>query len=143
MKKVVKCLYWFDMGIFPGTVCFSCGFSYEEIMKEFSKKKAFGWDIALSTDKQLIESGNWFGLKRVMENKKTGKEIEFYYIILKNTFTFSDEDFIKLSHEVLHICQFFLPDILNRDKETEAEAYLHTYLMRKCVAALRGKKEAG
>ena len=36
-----------------------------------------------------------------------------------------------LAHEMLHVCQEFLPQFLNRDEEAEAEAYFHSYLMEK------------
>lgn len=34
-----------------------------------------------------------------------------------------------LAHEMLHVCQEFLSQYLNRDNEMEAEAYFHSYLM--------------
>jgi hypothetical protein len=34
-----------------------------------------------------------------------------------------------------------LPDILERDREIEAEAYLHTHLMRNILNTLRGEKK--
>jgi hypothetical protein len=34
-----------------------------------------------------------------------------------------------LAHEVLHLCQEFLPNFLNRDEEMEAEAYFHSHVM--------------
>ncbi len=40
---------------------------------------------------------------------------------------------ITVSHEVLHICQFFLTDYLDRNEEAEAEAYFHDNLMREIL----------
>jgi len=139
-NKVIKGMYWFDTGIFPATVMFVFGFTYDEMLSELKKKKADTWAMSISEDRKLIEGSNYLAMKRVLEYKKTGKEIEHYIIKIKEPFIYTDYDYAKLAHEVLHICQYLLPDILDRNKETEAEAYLHTHLMMKCLAALRGNK---
>lgn len=62
----------------------------------------------------------------------------FFFIIIPR-FDFDDDDcFVKLAHEIVHICQFFLPDVLNRNTEIECEAYLHTHIMRQALKKLRG-----
>ena len=38
--------------------------------------------------------------------------------------------YATLSHELLHLCQTFLPRYLNRNVELEAEAYFHSNLLR-------------
>lgn len=140
--KIYKVLHWLDMGIFPGYVMFSCGFTYSEVMKMLKKnKKATNWALGLSEDKKLIEGGNYFGLKRELENIKTGEKKKMFYIFVKEDFKFTDYEYCKLAHEILHICQFYLPDLLNRDREIEAEAYLHTHLMMQCLKVLRQKGE--
>lgn len=139
--KSDKMIYWLDTGIFTATVMFSVGYKYEEIIAYCKKKKAIGWDIAISqdSDRRLIESGNAFGLKRTLENTKTGKTVTYFFIILTEQFDFSDWAMVTLAHECLHICQFMLPDMLDRDREYEAEAYFHSYLMTECLKRLRGK----
>jgi len=119
---------------------FSCGFEYDEIMKLLKQKKAEHWDTGISGDKELIDKGNWFGLRRVIENSKTKESKTLFYIIIKETFDFKDYSYCKLAHEVLHICQFFLPDCLDRNREYECEAYLHTRIMEQCLKVLRGGK---
>ncbi len=141
MKQSDKVITWINAGIFPATVMFSCGFGYEEIMKHLKKLKADQWIAGISNEKSLIDSGSKFGLKRVIENNKTGKTVTLFYIIYKPLFKYTDEDYITLAHEVLHICQFMLPDILDRNREYEAEAYLHSYLMEKCLQSLKLKKK--
>ena len=137
VKHSSKILHWLDNGCYPGYVMFSCGFSYDEIMKLLKKKKAKHWIIGISDDKTFIDKGNYFGLHRIISNKKTGKEVNLYYIIIKDRFTFTDYEYCKLAHEILHICNFFLKDILDRDKEFEAEAYYHTHIMTQCLKILR------
>lgn len=139
MKKSYKYISWLDTGIFPATVMFSCGFEYDEIVRQLKSKNASDWLRGISEDKQLIDSGSWFALKRTLENSKTGCRKNLYYIILKHNFDFKDDSYCKLAHEVLHICQFFLPDCLDRNREIEAEAYLHTHIMRGCLKVLRDK----
>jgi hypothetical protein len=138
MKNKVKVLKWIKMGMYPASICFSCGFSYDEIVIILKKKKAIGWATAISEDRYLINNGTAFALRRILENKKTGKSITYFYIILKDSFDFSDRSYCKLAHEVLHICQFFLPDVLDRNREFESEAYLHTFIMEECLLCLRG-----
>lgn len=140
MKNSYKVIKWLDTGIFPAPVMFSCGFSYDEILKHLKKLKAEDWLLGLQDNRNLIEGGNWFGLQRILENTKTGEKKWLYYIIIKPSFNFSDDHYLKLAHEVLHICQFMLPDILDRNREYECEAYLHTHIMRQCLECLRGKK---
>lgn len=134
-----KELHWLDTGIFPATVMFSCGFSFDEIIEILKEKKATDWLTGLDNDKQLIETGNYFGLRRDLEDTKTGKRTTLFYLILKPRFAFTDEQYCILAHEILHICQFLLPDVLDRNKEIEAEAYLHTHLMSNILKILRAK----
>jgi hypothetical protein len=138
--KVIKGLYWFDTGIFPATVMFVFGFTYDELLAELKKKKADTWAMAISDDRKLMEGSNYLAMSRNLENVKTGKTIQHYIIKIKEPFKYTDYEYAKLAHEVVHICAYLLPDILDRNKETEAEAYLHTHLMMKCLAALRGDK---
>ena len=57
-------------------------------------------------------------------------------VILKYGFDPSNSShMITLAHEMLHVCQEFLPQFLNRDEEMEAEAYFHSYLMEKTCDA--------
>ena len=139
-NKQYKVLHWLNTGIFPATVMFSCGFEYDEIMKMLKQKKADDWFLGISDSKELIDNGSWFGLKRVIQNTKTKETKTLYYIIIKECFDFKDYSYCKLAHEVLHICQFFLPDCLDRNREFECEAYLHTHIMNQCLKILRGGK---
>ena len=139
-EKIIKGMYWFDTGIFPATVMFVFGFTYDETIAELKKKKADTWAMAISDDRKLMEGSNYLAMKRCLENTKTGNTVDHYIIKIKEPFKFEDNDYCRLSHEITHICQYLLPDILDRLKEHEAEAYLHTYLMRKCLLALRGSK---
>lgn len=139
-----KFIEFINHGCYPGFTMFSCGFKYDEIISELKKmykttkeeEKDQHWLIALQGDKVLIDGGTKFGLRRVIENTKTGETKDLFYIIL-DEFKFEDYDYLALAHECLHICQFFLPNILDRNKEIEAEAYFHSHLMKKCLEAIR------
>ena len=138
-KTQLKVLHWLNTGIFPATILFSHGFSYDEINKMLTQKKASDWKLGISNDKKLIDGGKNFALHRTIFRKSTDEnEVELFYIIFRDCMTFTDYDYCKLAHEVLHICQFLLPDILNRDREYECEAYLHTHIMQQCLKSLRG-----
>src|ERR1700689_1401008 len=129
--KQYKIIHWLNTGIFPDDILFSIGFSYEELIKTLKKIKANGWAIGIERDKDLIERSTFIAMKREYINTK-GKTITNFYIIIKNKFPFTDYSYSCLAHEVLHICQFMLPDFLNRDREYECEAYLNTHLMIQC-----------
>lgn len=140
MKKTPKTLWWLDTGIFPAKVLFIHKFSYEETKRLLKNKKANGWLDAFhyAIGAHPSETGNWASMI-IMETKKTKEKITYFFIRIPN-FQFTDYDYCKLAHEVLHICQFFLPDVLNRNKEYEAECYLHTHLMQQCLKAMRDEK---
>lgn len=138
-KTQLKVLHWLNTGIFPATILFSQGFSYDEINKMLTQKKAFDWKMGISNDKALIDGGKNFALHRTIYRKSNNTdEVELFYIIFRDCMTFTDYEYCKLAHEILHICQFLLPAILNRDREYECEAYLHTHIMQQCLKSLRG-----
>lgn len=136
-KKEYQYLHWLDFGIFPATVLFAIGFQYDDMIATLKKKKANLWADAISDDKELIDSDKYFALKRQSKDIKTGKIVTYFYIIMKGSFKFTDYEMCVLAHECLHICQFFLRDVLDRDKEIEAEAYLHTHLMSSILKIMR------
>lgn len=145
MKKL-KCVEFLDFGIFPGTILLSVGYSHEELIAYMDKKYELGkwkkdngldiWVHPVRGDKVFMES-KFCAAKRELSHPEWG-ERTLYYIKLE-TFDFSDKDMTILAHECLHICQFHLSDILDRNKEHEAEAYLHTHIMRQCLERMRKK----
>lgn len=137
MKKSQKKITWFSTGVFQVAILFVYRFSYEETISHLTKIKATDWKLAISNDKTLIDGANYIALKRTIENKKTGEEKTFFYLFIKNEFKFEDYDYCVLAHEVVHLCQFILPDFLERDREIEAEAYFHTSLMQAVLKELR------
>lgn len=138
-KQPLKALEWLDFGIFPGYVLLCYNMNYDEIRQELNKKKTEYWHFGIRDDEKLINSGNWCALKRELINKDNGEIRKLFYIIISSTFKNTDYDYAKLAHEVTHICQFYLPHVLDRNKELEAEAYLHTHLMMQCLKVIKGK----
>ncbi len=142
MAKDSKIIEWLDMGCYPGYVMFVQNFTLPEVIKHCKKVKAKEWLPAL--DHQLYKDC-WGQCNHVeIENTKTNQIKNLYFIILhKGLDVTSIEDLVNLSHEVLHLCQFYLPGVLDRNKEHEAEAYFHTYMMNqiiKCVNKRNPKK---
>lgn len=140
MKKADKILHWLDTGIFPATVLFIHRFSYEETIRLLKEKKADGWLGAFNRaikSNNLTETG-WWANWTLMQDRKTKEAANYFFIHIPN-FEFTDYDYCKLAHEIVHIVQFMLPDILDRNREIEAEAYLHTHLMKQCLKVLRGE----
>jgi len=59
---------------------------------------------------------------------------DFRVLILRKSLDFKNPDaVITVAHEVLHLCQEFLPRYLDRDEEHEAEAYFHSYIMKRII----------
>jgi hypothetical protein len=138
MKSKPKQIHTLNAGIFPFKIMLSAGFTYDEIMKELKRQKCDQWLAGLKEEKAMIDSASNFAIKRVVSNKKHGDQTLFYIIFIK-PFDFSDWAMCTLAHEVLHICQFMLPLMLDRDREYECEAYLHTHIMEQVLHKLRGK----
>lgn len=121
-----------NTGIFSAPVVFSVGFKYDEMIKKLGKE----WADPLAEDKELIDNGSCFALKRSVQINKR-QTCDFYYIIFDDEFTFSDTDMCLLAHEIHHICTFYLRDLLDITKEFECVAYTHSHLMKQCLEALR------
>ena len=125
---------YLDNGIFPGTVLFSCGNSYAEIIEEIRKSKEKYWEKGISTEESFIDNGCSKALHRTII--KGDRKINLYYIILNGWYK-TDYDYVVLAHECLHITQFFLSQVLERDREIEAEAYYHSHIMQQCLDLIR------
>lgn len=133
-----KHLHTLDAGIYPFKIVLSSGFNYDELCKELKKQKCDLWLTGLKDDKKFIDSGRNFALKRRIDGGKHNGSILFY-IIFRDQFRFTDYWYMKLAHEILHICQFMLPEVLERDREYESEAYLHSHIMGQALKKFRGK----
>lgn len=138
-KKSLKILHWLDHGIFPGSTLLIHGFTYDETFALLQKKKAFDWAAGIKFDKEAIDGYNYAAMRRDVENPRTGEKKTCHYIYIKEQFKFTDYEYCKLAHEVLHICQFFLKDCLDRNIEIEGEAYFHTHLMMQVLKVIRKK----
>lgn len=136
--KKVDIISWINTGIFPATIMFVQGFTYEKVVAYLKKEKAEVWQLAFEDCKDVAATGCWFASKRTLDHKANGKRV-CYFIVINGYFDFSDYDYCRLAHEVLHICQYMMPDFLNRMQEHEAEAYTHTHIMQQCLKKIRGE----
>lgn len=143
MSKV-KVIEWINFGIFPGLVMFSVGNTHAELIKRLHKKdmdkvEAAKWLAGLRDEDGLVNSKLSAGcaMRRVIENKKSGQSVTLFYLILKRFDLRDTDDFVSLAHECLHLCQFYLPYVLDMSKEHEAEAYLHSHLMQQCLKLIK------
>jgi hypothetical protein len=134
-KRELQYMSTLYMGIYPGHVLFTCGYKINEILDDLKERGFTEWHDGIAENN--LKDDQWYALKRVVENNKH-KPVTLYYIIIPS-FDRTDYDYCKLAHEVLHICQFHLPDILDRNREWESEAYLHTHLMQQCLEVLSTK----
>lgn len=132
----MKVVEWLDFGIFPGHCMFVMGFTYDEVIEILEEKGAHDWIKGLYGWKDRITENSNRAFSVEIYHTETGDSKYLYYIFLKD-FDRSDWAFCKLAHEVLHVCQFYLPGVLDRNREHEAEAYTHTHLMNQCLKAMQ------
>lgn len=133
--KELQVIRWFNFGSFPGYWVYIQNFSHKEIMRHLKKVKAEEWRVAL-------DEPGLFGIGPCRAGRRDvrlpGRSLKnLFFIIMPDGVDPTDpEDMIRLAHECVHICQFYLPEVLDRNKEYEAEAYLHTHLMKQIVEHL-------
>ncbi len=143
-KKQYKIIHWLSTGIWRSSgLSFCQGFTYDEIVAQFKKDKAFDWIEAIKDEKDLIDGADALAIVRTLPGKRKGDApSDFYYIILKEPFAHTDHDHIVLAHEVIHICQY----IFNRfhvdiGTELESFAYTHSYIMQQIIDILRNPQK--
>ena len=129
-----------NSGIFPGNILFSYMMTYDDIIRELGRlhgdrSSDSEWIIGISMDEELIDSDTWLALSRTISSE-TKDSISLFYILIPDEFQFNDEDYIKLAHEVTHICAFILTSILDRDREIEAELLL--VFIDRCIVIWSG-----
>lgn len=132
-KKGLYIIHGIDFGIFDGTVSFACGYSIKEMQAFYLKEGCKDWAGGLR-GVTLLPNCRGMAMYRVV------KGVHLWYLIMREPFGFTDDEYCTLAHECLHLVQFRLKDTLDRDREFECEAYLHTHLMKQCLKALRGEK---
>lgn len=137
MKKSEGFIEVLNTGIFYSKILFCVNYSYDEICKVLKKQKCTEWLAGISHDKEFIEESYKVALKRTITKGKDKRVL--FYMIFRDRFGFTDKEMCELAHEVVHLCQFILPEFLNRMEEFEAEAYLHTHIMQQALTKLRGK----
>ena len=131
------------------------GYSYDEVVewykglfektdeKKLSEiKKHFAWyhehleffkEIKSSLDEKIGEASSAQGTYYT-KNLVSYPGSKIRAIVLRKDLKPSNPDnVITIAHEVLHLCQEYLPKFLNRDEEHEAEAYFHTHVMTRIV----------
>lgn len=122
-----------NFGSFSGDICFSAGYSHEELLAALKRKRKTALAFSCAHHKDLFHPQ--CALETSVDDD--GVITYYYFIFIEAEFDFSDHDMVMLAHEVLHVCQFRLPKMLDRDREYECEAYTHTHIMNQCLKELR------
>lgn len=124
-----------DMGIFQGTIFFSCGYSIKALKKSLKKTENHDWNKGLKKYNEYCS-----GVTIRSKFKYKGEKRTYYYVILPERWTGTDHEYVTLAHELIHVVQYKLTPLLNRDNEAECEAYTHTHLMTQVLNKLRDEK---
>jgi hypothetical protein len=132
-----------EFGTFPGGFLFCSGYTYDEAMDMFKKRRySPAWKNVLESTKENWCNKNWgFAARRVLEHKKTGDTKDYYLIVITRPFDFSDYAMTGLAHECLHLVSYYLRNILDIVKEDEALAYTHSFIMENILKELRNGKK--
>ncbi len=132
MKKEPGFITWINTGtIGEIPICLTVNLPYDRIVKHLKDGWLEGFEYKGVT-KECLSNGSWLARIVTIEGRK------YLYIHIPVKVNLKDPDhMVKLAHEVLHICQFYLPTFLDRDREYECEAYTHTYIMRQVIAKIK------
>lgn len=85
-------------------------------------------------EESLRDDGGYGFFITSVDSIRNPHDISRYMIVLKHDLDRDKyKDMVTVSHEVLHLCQAFLPRFLNRDVEHEAETYFHAMITLKIV----------
>jgi hypothetical protein len=134
-KKVFTSI---NMGIFYGYCFVSAGYTTDQVLAYLKgNKNTKDWAEAFEVIKPSIEKNDSHCQVDTVTVTEEGKQTKYYFLYMKQPFGFTDHEMCELAHECLHLCQTVLPDYLDRDKEMECEAYLHTHLMSQCLKVFR------
>jgi len=133
-SKIINVSTTIDFGILQGTCMISFGFSYQELKKQLKDEKCNEWISAAKKADDLFKNAKYFACRTVH------KGVDYYFLIFKEPFDFTDKHYTILAHEALHITQFLCRQF-HIDQEDEFQAYLHSHIMEQCLDAIRGNKK--
>lgn len=145
--KTHSVVHWLNHGCYPGYTCLIYAMKHKEareVIKETYKddntaESERDWLFAFDVldENNFKPSGNsGFCSYVTLEDGDDLKILRFIWI---NNFDFTTESYAMIAHEVMHLCQFFLPTI-TPDREKEMEAHFHTYMMTQIIDYITGKK---
>lgn len=135
-KKGITTWMSINMGIFQGEIFFSCGYNVKKLRKALDRSGNKFYAKGLKKVSKITGAGAAVRSKY----KFKGKKVTTFYVILPDEWKWTDDQYVTLAHELIHIIQYKLPPILNRDNEYECEAYTHTHLMTQVLNKLRDEK---
>jgi hypothetical protein len=124
MKKKKHSVRLINHGVFPGETIVHINISPEEMIKKTKNKK---W---LFYYKNLVEENN--GKNFCNMTDIDGETFSSIFIEKRNG---TEEWYVILAHEVIHLVQFWSSKIgIDMVKEKEATAYFHSHVMRQILA---------
>lgn len=137
--KQTKIITSINFGCFPGYCVFAAGHTMAELRAHFKKEEKQnkidkGWRMCLEDEE--FGDRKFLAMHRSLVSPK-GDVSHYYYVLFIEPFMWRDASYVILAHEFLHICQFYLPPVLDRNREIEAEAYLHSHLMQQVLDKMR------
>jgi len=146
MKKVKPFIKYIPFEIFAGGIGFVVGYNHKEATAEIDRMlKAKEWtnkDFKLAWKDVELDYDATAGQLSERSIQVNGKHKYYIYFLWQKEFSFKDErDYITLAHELIHLNQHLLHKHADREIEHEFEAYFHSYMMRKCLEALRENRK--
>ena len=138
--RAKKKTYDFSMnfGTLPGYVMVLVNEDWKSAIEAATKKlkraNNKGWQLFLDDIKDDALSAE-FALGMAFKRKNAHG---IYYGLFMRGFDFNNPKYhTALAHEIVHLCQYHLPDFMHRDLEHEFEAYTHSHLMDQFYAEIK------
>lgn len=122
-------IYTLNHGIFHGATMFVIGGTAKEAVEKLEPDNEWIEPLKDVSDENFQNTNGVCSFREV-------NGVKYYFIFLHKGFDHKPESYVTLSHEILHLCQFLLPDFINRDVEHEAEAYFHSHIMSQCLECI-------
>ena len=114
-------------GHFPYHCLISYNMEQAVLSKTLKRKKYAGWSEFVDESTDQFDGRNW----AVRQGK-------YFMIVLCNNVTLTDEGYLTIAHECLHIVQFVSKYVCaDMIEEKESSPYLLEHVMRACIKVIR------
>lgn len=130
-----------DFGMFKNEVLVALNCNYDQLLQWVTKNadKLYLATVKDEDNALIIKNGSGLTVCQTFSHPKHYDQTR-YIIWLRSLDMRSNYDISVLFHEITHLSQFFLPKVLDRNKEIEAEAYFVGYVAKQIMDIVRPRR---